>query len=94
MAGAPILGRESSAVVMGPDTSWAQPERRDVGTRHGAMLARNSIVATIGGELAGFSDVRPDGYLDMMQDRDQLVECPAVSPAVAGVPSEARTRRA
>ena len=30
------------------------------------MLTRNSIVATIGGELAGFSDVSPDGYVDMM----------------------------
>jgi hypothetical protein len=46
--------------------AWAQPERRDVGTWHRAMLARHSFVATIGGELAGFSDVRPDGYLDMM----------------------------
>lgn len=46
--------------------AWAQPGRRDVGTWHAAMLARNSIVATIGGELAGFSDVSPDGYVDMM----------------------------
>jgi len=46
--------------------AWAQPERRDVGTWHAAMLARNSIVATIGGQLAGFSDVSPDGYVDMM----------------------------
>ncbi|MDQ2740991.1 MAG: GNAT family N-acetyltransferase [Chloroflexota bacterium] len=46
--------------------AWAQPERRDAGTWHQAMLARNSIVATIGGELAGFSDVGPGGYVDMM----------------------------
>ncbi|ALE06146.1 acetyltransferase [Arthrobacter sp. ERGS1:01] len=46
--------------------AWAQPERRDVGTWHAAMLARNSVVATIEGELAGFSDVGPDGYVDMM----------------------------
>ncbi len=46
--------------------AWAQPERRDTGTWHAAMLARNSIVATIGGELAGFSDVSPNGYVDMM----------------------------
>jgi len=39
------------------------PRRR---TWHAAMLARNSIVATIGSELAGFSDVSPDGYVDMM----------------------------
>ncbi|WP_434619873.1 GNAT family N-acetyltransferase [Arthrobacter sp. A5] len=30
------------------------------------MLTRHSIVATIGGELAGFSDVSPDGYVDKM----------------------------
>lgn len=46
--------------------AWTQPGRRDVGTWHAAMLARNSIVATIGGELAGFSDVSPDGHVDMM----------------------------
>ena len=46
--------------------AWAQPKRRDVGTWHAAVLARNSIVATIGGELAGFSDVSHDGYVDMM----------------------------
>ena len=46
--------------------AWAQPERRDVETWHAAMLTRNSIVATIGGEIAGFSDVSPDGYVDMM----------------------------
>ena len=46
--------------------AWAQPGRRDVGTWQLAMLARSSIVATVGGELAGFSDVSPHGYLDMM----------------------------
>lgn len=46
--------------------AWAQPDRRDVGTWHAAMLARNSIVATIGGDVAGFSDVSPDGYVDML----------------------------
>ncbi len=46
--------------------AWAQPERRDPDTWHTAMRARNSIVATIGGELAGFSDVSSDGYVDMM----------------------------
>ncbi|MDJ0356895.1 GNAT family N-acetyltransferase [Paenarthrobacter sp. PH39-S1] len=46
--------------------AWAQPEGRDVVAWNAAMLARNSIVATIGGELAGFSDVSLDGYVDMM----------------------------
>ena len=46
--------------------AWAQPQRRDVKTWHVAMQARNSFVATLGGELAGFSDVSPEGYIDMM----------------------------
>jgi len=46
--------------------AWAQPERRDVGTWHAAMLARNSIVATIGGELAVLTtDVGNRFVLDM-----------------------------
>lgn len=46
--------------------AWAQPGRRDVVTWHAAMVARNSVVAIIAGDLAGFSDVRFDGYVDMM----------------------------
>lgn len=46
--------------------AWAQPERRDLTTWHASMQARNSIVATIDGELVGFSDVSAEGYIDMM----------------------------
>ncbi|WP_315913789.1 GNAT family N-acetyltransferase [Arthrobacter sp. lap29] len=46
--------------------AWAQPERDVLQIWHAAMAARNSIVARIGGEIAGFSDVTVDGYLNMM----------------------------
>lgn len=46
--------------------AWANPAGRDLETWHAAMLVRGSFVATIEGQLAGFSDVNQDGYLDMM----------------------------
>lgn len=46
--------------------AWANPAGRNLKTWHGAMLARGSFVATIEGDLAGFSDVSQDGYVDMM----------------------------
>ncbi|WP_285114290.1 GNAT family N-acetyltransferase [Leifsonia sp. fls2-241-R2A-40a] len=45
---------------------WAQPGRRDVASWHEAMKGRDSLVAVVGGRVAGFSDVGPDGYIDMM----------------------------
>jgi putative acetyltransferase len=46
--------------------AWANPGGRDLTTWHAAMLVRGSFVAEIDGALAGFSDVSPDGYIDMM----------------------------
>ena len=46
--------------------AWARPEEREISTWHAAMHARNSYVATVDGEPAGFSDVDPHGYIDMM----------------------------
>lgn len=46
--------------------AWARPEERDLSTWHAAMQGRNSYVATVNGEPAGFSDVDPQGYVDMM----------------------------
>lgn len=31
-----------------------------------AVATRHSFVAEVGGEVAGFSDVSPEGYIDMM----------------------------
>lgn len=46
--------------------AWARPENRDVGGWDRSMLARESYAALVGEQLAGFSDVSADGYIDMM----------------------------
>ena len=46
--------------------AWADPDGRDVQRWDEAMAARKSFVAVIGGQIAGFSDVSHDGYVDMM----------------------------
>jgi putative acetyltransferase len=46
--------------------AWARPETRELTAWHAAMHARNSYVATVNGDPAGFSDVGPHGYIDMM----------------------------
>lgn len=46
--------------------AWARPERRNPADWDRAMSGRNSYVALVDGEIAGFSDVNADGYIDMM----------------------------
>lgn len=46
--------------------AWADPDGRDLRLWGIAMAARRSFVATIEGQIAGFSDVSTDGYIDMM----------------------------
>ncbi|WP_241988786.1 GNAT family N-acetyltransferase [Cryobacterium sp. TMT1-2-2] len=59
---------ETAAADYSPEQiqAWARPEDRDLSTWHAAMQARNSYVATIDGAPAGFSDVNPAGYIDML----------------------------
>jgi putative acetyltransferase len=47
-------------------TAWAAADERDLERWDAAMSARGSVVATIGDDIAGFSDVSPSGYIDMM----------------------------
>ncbi|QBE49552.1 GNAT family N-acetyltransferase [Leucobacter triazinivorans] len=46
--------------------AWARPEQRDPESWHPEMNGRNSFVATLDGDVAGFSDVAADGRIDMM----------------------------
>lgn len=46
--------------------AWADPDGRDLQRWGSAMAARRSFVATIEDHIVGFSDVGPDGYIDMM----------------------------
>jgi putative acetyltransferase len=44
---------------------WA-PENIDLDGWSRKQASRNAVVAEVSGELAGFSDVDPHGYIDMM----------------------------
>ncbi|NQX17517.1 GNAT family N-acetyltransferase [Rathayibacter sp. VKM Ac-2857] len=57
---------ETAAADYSPEQIRAWAGERDVPTWHLAMQARNAFVATVDGELAGFSDVSVTGYIDMM----------------------------
>lgn len=46
--------------------AWARPDERDVNQWNSARMSLSTFVATIGDEVAGFSDVGDDGYIDMM----------------------------
>ena len=46
--------------------AWARSDERDVNQWNSARKSLNTFVATIGDEVAGFSDVGDDGYIDMM----------------------------
>ncbi|WP_370289200.1 GNAT family N-acetyltransferase [Cryobacterium sp. Hz9] len=59
---------ETAAADYSPEQiqAWARPEARDLPTWHASMQERNSYVATVDGAPAGFSDVNPAGYIDML----------------------------
>ncbi|MFS0712276.1 GNAT family N-acetyltransferase [Microbacterium sp. 2P01SA-2] len=46
--------------------AWARPGRRDLPSWDEAMSGRASVVAVVGDEVVGFSDVDGDGYIDML----------------------------
>lgn len=46
--------------------AWARPERRDLDARGRQLSVRNTVVALVADDVAGFSDVSDDGYIDMM----------------------------
>ncbi|GAA4761546.1 GNAT family N-acetyltransferase [Citricoccus nitrophenolicus] len=46
--------------------AWARPDKRDLRGWDRSMLARESYVALLGEQAAGFSDVSAEGYIDML----------------------------
>ncbi|WJL96503.1 GNAT family N-acetyltransferase [Microbacterium sp. ET2] len=46
--------------------AWARPEERTVAEWDAGRRSRSTYVALVDGEVAGFSDVDPSGYVDMM----------------------------
>lgn len=73
--------------------AWARPEARELSTWHAAMHARNSYVATVDGEPAGFSDVDPQGYIDMMFVAPRYLRLGVARRLLAHVESHARAER-
>ena len=47
-------------------TAWARPEQRGLFAWNQARRRRNSYVALVGEQIAGFSDVSRSGHIDMM----------------------------
>ncbi len=47
-------------------TAWAGPPEDDLPGWHAARTSRATIVAVVGDQVAGFSDVDPTGYIDML----------------------------
>lgn len=50
----------------GQITAWARPEQRTLSEWEPAMKVRDSYVALLDKEIVGFSDVDPEGHIDMM----------------------------
>jgi putative acetyltransferase len=70
--------------------AWAGPEARELSTWHAAMHARNSYVATVDGEPAGFSDVDAQGYIDMMFVAPRYLRLGVARQLLAHVEAHAR----
>jgi putative acetyltransferase len=59
---------ETAAADYSPEQikAWSGPEERNEPEWHRARSDRNTYVAVVGDEIAGFSDVSDGGYIDMM----------------------------
>ncbi|WP_243400222.1 GNAT family N-acetyltransferase [Arthrobacter glacialis] len=86
---------ETAAADYSPEQiqAWARPEARELSTWHAAMNARNSYVATVDGEPAGFSDVDSQGYIDMMFVSPRFLRLGVARHLLAHVEAHARAER-
>lgn len=84
---------ETAAADYSPEQiqAWARPEAREPSTWHAAMHKRNSYVATVDGELAGFSDLDSQGYIDMLFVAPRYSRLGVARKLLAHVEAHART---
>ena len=61
-----ITETEAADYSLGQIAAWARPEQRTVSEWDRAMQARDSYVALLDKQIVGFSDVDPEGHIDMM----------------------------
>ena len=73
--------------------AWARPEDRELSTWHAAMHERNGYAATVDGEPAGFSDVNPQGYMDMMFVSPRFLRLGVARRLLGHVEAHARAAR-
>lgn len=85
---------ETAAADYSPEQiqAWARPEEREISTWHAAMQSRNSYVATVNGEPAGFSDVDPKGHIDMMFVAPRFLRLGVAKQLLAHVEAHARAK--
>lgn len=83
---------ETAAADYSPEQiqAWARPEARALPVWHAAMQKRNSYVATVDGEPAGFSDVDSSGYIDMLFVSPRYLRQGVARQLIAYVESHAR----
>jgi len=72
-------------------SAWARPEQRNVADWNRAMSNRNSYVALVDGAVAGFSDVSPAGYIDMMFVSSRHSRRGVATALLSRMETEART---
>jgi len=70
--------------------AWSAPEERTVVEWNRARIGLGTIVATIDGQVAGFSDVGSDGYIDMMFVATQFGRLGVASALLAQLEHTAR----
>lgn len=74
--------------------AWARREDRDPGDWDRARSARATVVAVVGGEVAGFSDVDAEGWIDMLFVSPEHGRRGVAAALLAHVESLAREERA
>jgi putative acetyltransferase len=72
-------------------SAWARPEKRNVSDWNRGMVTRDSFVAVIGDEIAGFSDVSAGGYIDMMFVSPHFARRGVATALISLLESRART---
>ena len=74
--------------------AWARPEQQDVTQWDRSMLRRNSVVATLGDQVVGFSDVSKDGYIDMLYVSPDFARRGVARALIAFLEKQARSNSA
>jgi putative acetyltransferase len=73
-------------------TAWSAPDERDIGEWNRVRGDSGTIVATVDGDVAGFSDVSATGYIDMLFVLPRFSRCGIASALLSEIERRAVTR--